>query len=219
MTRFRRALLTLGLVCCWLGGGQAGAQEASPAALPADGRDVPGPEECRVEPLTPASLLALATPAAEPGSPTLPPPRPFGAPDGDAVDAATAEAVTALIRQEWACLNGNDEPRVFALYTDDLVRRLLGSEGIVALAAGSAAAPGGSGPATPTAFPPNEQTALFAVLDIERLEDGRVGAYVVVDTFGDPLPVEVNYYLAVETDRGWLLDDFLCFDAAGRPCG
>jgi hypothetical protein len=33
---------------------------------------------------------------------------------------------------------------------------------------------------------PVEQPALIAVLDIERLDDGRVGAYVIVDTFTDP---------------------------------
>ncbi len=71
-----------------------------------------------------------------------------------------------------------------------------------------------SNPAAPAA----ERTALFAILDLERLPDGRVGAFVVVDTAGDPLPVEINYQIAAETAAGWRLDDFICFSEVGQLC-
>jgi hypothetical protein len=75
-----------------------------------------------------------------------------------------------------------------------------------------------AGAGTPEAVPPAEQTALIAVLDVEVLAPGQVGAFVIVDTFGDPLPTEVNYYILVETDTGWLIDEFICFDAVGGLC-
>jgi hypothetical protein len=59
---------------------------------------------------------------------------------------------------------------------------------------------------------------LIAILDVEVLAPGQVGAFVIVDTFGDPLPTEVNYYILVETDAGWLIDEFICFDAVGGLC-
>lgn len=68
------------------------------------------------------------------------------------------------------------------------------------------------------ASPTEEQTAVYAILDVERLADGRVGAYVIVDTPFDPLPVEINYQIAVETDDGWRLDEFICFSGEGRLC-
>jgi hypothetical protein len=190
--------------------GSAVAQDATPAVDPNLGRDVPGPEECTVEPRSAESLAALfatpaaATPAAEPTPLAVP----FAAPDGEAADPATAAELIALVRQEWACLNANDWPRAFALFSDDLIRRFFLPEDVEAM----------NVPPT-EALPEQEQTAIFAVLDVEILPDGRAGAYVVVDTFGDPLPVEFNYYLFVETADGWLLDDFIWYDEVGQLLG
>ena len=192
------------------------AQEATPAA----GRDVPAPEECTVEPRSAESLTGVfATPAAgTPMAERTPPAVPFGAPDGEAADPATAEAVTAVVRQEWACVNANDFPRLLALYTDDLIRRVFSPEDIEAMTGASVNALGTVTPGTPEPVPPAEQTALIAVLDVEVLGEGRAGAFVLVDAFGDPLPVEVNYYLLAEADGEWLIDDFICFDAVGQLC-
>lgn len=188
---------------------------------------MPGPEECTVEPRTPESLLALATPTA--GDAASPVPIgaglavrdvPFGAPDGEAVDAETAEVVIATVRHEWACLNANDNLRAFTFYTDGFIRRTFPPETIEEIASGATLDVfGGVTAGTPAAIPAEEQTALIAVMDIERIDDGRVGAFVVVDTFGDPIPVEFNYYVLEETDDGWKLDDYLCFDREGARCG
>lgn len=185
------------------------AQEATPAVSDA-GRDTPDPAECTVAPRPPESLDRIhATPVT--GEAPTPPAVPFGAPDGIQAGPEDAAAITAAIRMEWACLNANDFPRTFALFTDDLLRRLMPPEELANLMA-----PPAEG--TPTPVPAAEQTALFAVLDIELLGDNRAGAFVIVDTFNDPLPVEINYYLLVKQDDTWLMDDFLCFDEAGEPC-
>ena len=209
-----------------IGGGPAAAQEATPTA----DRIVPQPEECTIEPISTEALFALATPTvatptemqATPDAEETAPPRlqvPFQAPDGGAVDPATAQAVLAVIRQEWACLNANDTRRFLALLSDELIGRAFAPEDLQRIAEGASLDVFGQlVEGTPTAIPPAEQTALIAVLDIERLDDGRVGAYVIVDTFADPLPTEVNYYFLTETDAGWQLDDFLCFGAEGQYC-
>ena len=219
------AVLTVFVTLC-VTGVPAAAQDATPAA----DRSVPQPEECTIDPISTESLFALATPTAAtpaemhatPGAEEIAPPRlevPFQAPDGEAVDPQTAQAVISVIRQEWACLNANDSRRILALYSDGLIRRSFAPEDLLRIAEGASLDVFGQVvEGTPTAIPPAEQSALIAVLDIERLDDGRVGAYVIVDTFGDPLPTEVNYYLITETDGGWLLDDFLCFDAEGQYC-
>jgi len=188
----------------------AAAQESTPTAGADRAAFVPVPEECTVAPRSPEDLTGLlatpasGTPAAEPTPPAVP----FGAPDGEPADAETAEELTALVRQEWACANADDFPRMLALYTDDLVRRFFPPEALEAFAAEG----------TPEPVPPAERTALFAVLDVELLGNGQAGAFVVVDTAGDPLPVEVNYYRFVETPDGWLMDDFVCFDEEGGLC-
>ncbi len=185
------------------------AQEATPAVSDA-GRDVPDPAECTVAPRSPESLEGInATPVA--GVAPEPPTVPFGAPDGTQAGPEDAAAITAAIRMEWACLNDNDFPRTFALYTDDLLRRLMPPETLADLMA-----PPAEG--TPATVPAAEQTALFAVLDIELLGDNRAGAFVIVDTFNDPLPVEINYYLLVKQDDTWLMDDFLCYSENGAFC-
>lgn len=186
------------------------AQEATPAVATDRAAFVPGPEECTVEPRSAEDLAALAaTPdTGTPAAPGTPPAVPFGAPDGEPADPALAAELTALVRQEWACLNADDFPRTLALYTDDLVRRFFPPEALEGFGAAR----------TPEALPAAEQTALFAVLDVELLGEGQAGAFVIVDTAGDPLPVEVNYYVFTEGADGWLMDDFVCFDEEGMLC-
>ena len=46
-------------------------------------------------------------------------------------------------------------------------------------------------------------------------DDGRAGAYVIVDTVENPEPVEVFYMVAAETEKGWKIDDILAFGPEG----
>lgn len=185
------------------------AQQATPPAKTDRASFVPEPQECTVEPRSATSLANLATPIAATPIVMADPVVPFGAPDGEAVDPGTSAEVTALIRQTWACLNAGDYARFLALMTDPEAARSLPPGLILETAAGEA---------PPVAGPAETQTAVYAVLDVERLPDGRVGAFVVVDTPFDPLPVETNYQIAVETDEGWRLDQFICFSGEGGLC-
>lgn len=180
----------------------ASAQDATPPARP----EVPAPEACTVEPRTPEELEAIASGSTSSFATPALTDVPFGAPDGEAADAETAAAFTAVIHESWACLNAGDWPRFFALLTEDEMRQGFGPD-ILAL-----------GSLPPAPFPADQQTAVYAILDIEVLPDGRVGAFVVIDGPSDPLPVEVNYQIAVETEDGWRIDDFVCFSASGGPC-
>jgi hypothetical protein len=101
---------------------------------------------------------------------------------------------------------------VLALFTDDLIRRLFTEEVLRDLAG----MPVDAG--TPEPLPAADQTVLWVILDVEVLAPGRVGAFVLVDTAFDPLAVEVNYYVLVETEAGWLIDEIVCFDAFGGFC-
>jgi hypothetical protein len=186
------------------------AQEATPATPTAD-RIVPLPSECTVAPRSPKALQQLATPeprdaTATPAAPTIP----FGAFAGTPVDAETAAAFTAFIRLFWACNNTGDMSRILALVTDQEIRQAFPAEDILYFAEPAEG--------TPVPFAEEELGVIFAILGIEDLDDDRVGAYVVVDTFFDSLPVEVNYMIATETADGWRLDEFVCFDAVGGYC-
>jgi hypothetical protein len=209
-----RTLLLAALAATFVLPATAYAQnDATPAAGTPVAGEVLDPALCTVEPRSAEELLALATPAASLATPAATPAAPeipFGAFAGTPADAKTAAAYTAFIRQFWAC-NGHPEfPRVLALATDEEVRRSFAPEDLIALAQPVEG--------TPEPGAGHDPTTLFAVLGIEVLPDGRVGAYSVVDTPFDPLVVEVNYLIAVETPDGWRLDQFVCFNEVGGYC-
>ena len=187
------------------------AQDATPAAEQRAG-EVLDPALCTAAPRSPESLLAIATPTADasPAATPAAPEIPFGAFSGTPAGAETAAAYTAFIREFWTCNGSADILRVLALVTDEELRQSFAPEDLLALAELVEGTPeAGEAPAPIT---------LFAVLGVETLPDGRVGAYSVVDTPFDPLSVEVNYLIAVETAEGWRIDDFLCFDESGQFC-
>jgi hypothetical protein len=187
------------------------AQEGTPVATPTADRIVPLPSECTVTPRSSDSLLKLATPeagaaTATPAAPAIP----FGAFAGTPVDAETAAEYTAFIRLFWACNNTGDITRILPLLTEDEIRQSFLPEDIIFFAQPLEG--------TPVPFTEEELASIFAILGIEDLGNAQVGAYVVVDTPSDPLPVEVNYMIATETPDGWRLDEFVCFDAVGGYC-
>ena len=188
------------------------AQDDPQAATPIADRIIPLPAECIVEPRSAESLIALATPTGE-ASPAATPPAPdipFGAFAGTPADAETAAGYTDFIRLFWACNNTGDIARILPLLTDDEIRQGFFPEDLIFFAQPAEG--------TPEPLLEEEHAAIFAILGIQELADDRVGAYVVVDTPFDPLPVEVNYMIATETPDGWRLDEFECFDAMGGYC-
>jgi uncharacterized cupredoxin-like copper-binding protein len=166
--------------------------------------------ECQVEPRTIEEIAqAVGTPAATAGEAT---------PDASDVsrltsepidesrnaatpaDDATTQAVTATYRELVACLNAGDYLRIYALYTDDYVRRHLaeGGRDLENLIA--------------TPVPENERTALVNIQAVQRLENGRVAARV--ETF-DPATDRAVVIDAILVEQGgrYLIDDEVVVDA------
>lgn len=182
------------------------AQEGTPEII----LDVPRPEECRVTPLTADALVSvLATPAA--GTPeAAPPSTERDLPAGEPVDPATLTGVTETTRQFIACINAGDTFRSLAVVTEDFLRLQLGgvtptqeqlSELETQLTTAAAA--------SPVALEAANQGGLVAVRDPRRLPDGRVGAVVVVEAAGVDAPPDTAFFLFLERDGRWLIDEIV----------
>src|ERR671921_485191 len=100
------------------------AQNATPAA-----GEVIDPAECQVEPRTTEELQQLVG-AANEGTEATPGAAQAGSMQGEDADEATVQAVTQTYRELVACLNAGQFLRVYALYTDDYLRRTLTDRGI-----------------------------------------------------------------------------------------
>jgi hypothetical protein len=150
--------------------------------------------------------LLTGTPAAA-ASPTagLPPLAASEAelPAGAPADDATVTEIVATVRELIACNNAGDLARVFAFYTDDLIRRALAGDPAAALAAALAA--------PPTA---GAQTELLAVRGVRVLDDGRVGAIVEAR---DSQRTVVAFLAFVQAGDRWLVDGRTDVQAAATP--
>jgi hypothetical protein len=196
----RSALLGYLLLPLFLVPPLTGAQEATPdPAL-----DIPAPEECTVAPRTLAELQALfatpATPTAAPASPT-----PVALPTGSPVDAATAEAVTAALRQLLACSNAGDYWRLLATYSDRFVQIFLHAyvnpaQGVTQQLYDDYS----------TLVPPEPalRTGLLDIGPIIQLPDGRVAIAAVADVPGDDQPPRQSIFYLVKNGDQWRVDDF-----------
>src|ERR671918_2604621 len=100
------------------------AQNATPAA-----GEVIDPAECQVEPRPIEEIERLVGIASEEADAT-PDAAQAGAMEGEDADEATVQAVTQTYRELVACLNAGEFLRVYALYTDDYLRRTLADSGI-----------------------------------------------------------------------------------------
>jgi plastocyanin len=169
------------------------AQDATPAG------EVIDPAECQVEPRAAEEIEQLIGGAAAGAEAT--PGAAEAAAQGEEADEATVTAVTATYRELVACLNAGEFLRVYALYTEDYVRRYFAETGqtLEQLQA--------------TPAPDQQQgTALVGVSDVRQLEGGRVGARVET---ADPTvegTIVINAVLVQEGDR-YLIDDETVVDA------
>lgn len=189
---------------------------ASPTATAAGvvsypGRDVPSPAECTGTPYR--GIPAITNPRTWPDPGTYP----FAAPSGVRADAETVAAVTKVVRGETACFNAGDILRVFAFWTDQRVVNTFGTDQLGKLESGATydairdkLVPNG----TVTPLPEASRTAVIAVLAVEVLEPGWVGAYVVVDPAG-AVPAEISYDFFQQTSGGWKIDSTLCYNPRG----
>ncbi len=184
---------------------EAGAQESTPAT----GLDVPAAAECTVEPRSEDELRALfreaaATPVLE--SPEASP-TPAVPPTGDPADAQTVAEISATWRQFVACINAGDQARMFALFSDDMVRRQL----VIDIAFGvTEDALFAFLAATPVPLP-DASVPIESFTDARVLPDGRV-AVVGPGELGRG---DVRIFVK-EGDR-WLIDDWFDLTSSGTP--
>jgi hypothetical protein len=206
----------LGTALTGRGAHRALAQDATPSTA----LDVPGPEECRVAPRDAAALVSiLATPtAATPEAPTVS--SATDLPQGEPVDEATLAAISETTRQFVACINAGDTFRSLAVVTDGFLRQQLGGltpteEQLAALEEQLTVAAA----ASPIALEAASQGGLVEIGDVRRLADGRVGAVVVVGAAGAGTPPDTAFFVFLEADERWLVDEIVPLTASpvGTP--
>jgi ketosteroid isomerase-like protein len=195
----RSALAVVVTLCSLVMAGTPGA--AAQTATPSAGLDTAELAECTIAPRSEDELRALfrevaATPipASLEASPAQATP-PAGAP----ADAQTVDEVTATWRQYLACLSAGDQPRMFALLSDNMVRRQFFVDlafGVTEDALFTYLA------ATPIPVLPDQSVPFVPFTDVRVLNDGRVAA----NGPGDQGRGDVRIFIK-EGDR-WLLDDW-----------
>jgi hypothetical protein len=122
----------------------------------------------------------------------MPRPNPYPEADLPLAGSQTISAMSATVRKAIACAASGDAPRLYALYTDDFLRRTLGA----------ARAPA-DGPGLP-------EVPVWRGSWV--LKDGRVGA-----VFSDPQPAATPdggqpiYYVFAKVGGRWLIDEVVPF--------
>ena len=202
------AVLLFAALTSALGTAGASAQDATPVALPI----TPDPAHCRVAPRSPEEVLALVsgTPVAatSPAAVLSAVASEADLPAGTAADPATAAAIAATAYELIACNNAGDYPRVFAFYTDALIRGVFaGDPALVERLAADLARP-------PAPLPAAERAELLDVRGVRVLADGRVGA-VVEDR--NPQRTAAFFAILVRAGDRWLLDGQIDVQAAAPP--
>ncbi len=191
----------------------AAAQDGTPEA---QGRGVPAPEECQIEPRTVDELVPLLGPAEGNGEAADAGAAPAAQNDipvplGQRADQETAAAIELTARELLACINAGDFLRLSALFTDTAVGPALG--------------PAPEDPAglerQPTPLPEDDRTRLIAITDTSLLEDGRAAAFVVLnDPQRPPGGSETLLVLFAQEGGRWRIDgliDFTVPQPAGTP--
>ena len=173
-----------------------GAQEGTPTA----GLDVSA-AECSVAPRSEDELRTLfravaATPILD--SPDASP-TPAVPPTGAPADEQTVAEINATWRQVVACISAGDQARMFALFSDAMVRRQF----VVDVAFGvTEDALFAYLAATPVPLPPDPSVPFVPFDDVRVLSDGRVAALGP----GEQGRGEVRIFVK-DGDR-WVLDDW-----------
>ena len=196
----RRCLLACVVALCSLlvvGAPGVDAQEGTPTA----GLDIPTPVECTVAPRSEENLRALfrevaATPVLD--SPEASP-APAVLPTGGPADEQTVAEINATWRQYLACLSSGDQARMFALLSDNMVRRQFVVDiafGVTEDALFTYLA------ATPVPLPADQLVPFAPFTDVRVLGDGRV-AVVGPGEMG-----RGDVRIFVKEDDRWLIDDW-----------
>ncbi len=152
------------------------------------------PAGCLIEPLSPDSLKAMVGrfPSAAIAPASAPRPNPYPNVHLPFADDRTIAAMWATMREAVACARAGDAPRLYALYTDDFLRRTLGAARAPAVGSGLPEVPVWRGSWV--------------------LKDGRVGA-----VFSEPQPAATPdggqpiYYVFARVGGRWLIDEAVPF--------
>lgn len=190
---FRRPILVGAVVACALFPVGGLAQEmATPGPFP----QTPDPAACVAEAVTIEDVLeALGATAATPV---------VAAPDavaeqGEAADAATADAVKATLLQVFACANAGDPLRFASLYTDQFLRDFFGGVPQADLEAFLGM--------PPQPLPTELQRIIRGVGEVEILPDGRARVVIILDEPDDPRTEEPDTVILRQVDDRWLVDE------------
>ena len=176
------------------------AQDATPAA-----GEVIDPAECQVEPRAVEELEQLIGTAGE-GEEATPEAAQAGSMEGEDADEATVEAVTQTYRELVACLNAGEFLRVYALYTDDYLRRTLADSGMDLAQLQATPAPD-----------QRETTALVGVSEVRRLAGGQITVRVETTSSPEGVATVIQGVLEQVEDRLLIADETVVDAAAATP--
>ena len=176
------------------------AQDATPAA-----GEVIDPAECQVEPRPIEEIEQLIGTASEEADAT-PDAAQAGSMEGEDADEATVQAVTQTYRELVACLNAGEFLRIYALYTDDYLRRTLADSGMDLQQLQATPAPDRQ-----------ETTALVGVSEVRQLAGGRVTARVETTSSPEGTASAVQSVLETVEDRFLIADETVVDAAAATP--
>lgn len=204
----RLSILVFALLALLTGGlATVAAQDASPVA----GLDFPDPADCTVEPRTEEELRALmreaaATPVG--GASPVATPASAVPSDGDPADEQTVAEINATWRGFIACINANDFPRVFALISDDKLRRDFVQDFAAGETEESMIA---FFMATPVELEPDVRAPFIPLTDVRVLADGRISAV------GPGESGQGEVLIFVEEGDRWMVDDQFDLQPGGTP--
>jgi plastocyanin len=176
------------------------AQDATPAA-----GEVVDPAECQVEPRAIEDIEQLVGTAGEEAGAT-PDAAQASSMEGEEADEATVQAVTQTYRELVACLNAGEFLRIYALYTDDYLRRTLNDAGIDTQQIQATPAPD-----------QQEMTALVSVSEVRQIAGGRVTARVETTSSPEGTASVVQAVLERVGDRLLIADETVVDAAAATP--
>jgi plastocyanin len=207
---------------------------AAPAIAPTGGDEQPAVEECRVLPSDPARLRLTGKTRTASIVPPVPEPRPGAGvrsvryrdlPVGGPVPEGAVQGVTDTVRKLTACFNAGDLARYSALFSDDFWRRANRDGGSPILdlhgrrtndvrATPVIDVPVGADYRfrAPAPVGPDFMHRMPIVAEHRRLDDGRVGAIVILESrFGDPEYLDLGspplFVTFVRQGGRWLIDD------------
>jgi hypothetical protein len=204
MSRFAGALLAALALSSGLTLG-ARAQDPTPWA---------GATECTVVPydLTTVLTPSDATPEASSEPPAV------ERPSGEPADGATVRAVTETIELFVGCNNLGYPFRILFLLTPEYLQTF------IAEAAGPISAEEiaelnelANSDVAAEPLPPDQQTVIVAIEDVEILEDDRVVATVIGDNLAEPTGPNPVYFVFEAVDGRYLIDDVIDPEVDGTP--